>query len=155
MSVFSLDKGTKPEVGKILERLLAQRVRCRIWYGDAETGRAWPEEHDVLGTIGRSTGPKKAALLLPNADSMGGGAILTACIVRIDTTWDHQTLYKHPTFHTKFERARVGTTPPDREHHKTHPWSVVNDDGEYVAAFKNERQATRWIAFMRGERYAK
>lgn len=155
MSVFSLDEGTKPEVGKALEHLLAQQVRCRIWYGDTETGLAWPDEHDVLGTIGRSTGPRKAALLIHNANSMGGGAILTACIVRIDTTWDRQTLYKHPTFHTKFERARVGTTPPDREHHKTHPWSVVNDDGEYVAAFKNERQATRWIAFMRGERYAK
>lgn len=154
MSVFSLDEGTKPEVARALERLLATKLRCRIWYGDTETGLAWPEERDVLGTIGRSAGPKKVALLLHNGKSIGGGAILTARIVRIDTTWDHQTLHKHPTFHTNLELARVGTTPVDRDHHKTHPWSVVND-GEYVAAFKNERQAARWIAFMRGERYAK
>ena len=151
MSVFSLDEGTLPEVGKILERLLRQQVRCRIWYGDTETGLAWPDEHDVLGTIGRSTGPKKAALLIHNSNSLGGGAILTACIVRIDTTRDRQTLYKHPTFHTKFENAVVSKMHSNCDT----PYEVHDDSGECVATFRSESSARRWIAFMRGERYAK
>lgn len=151
MSVFSLDEGTLPEVGKALEHLLAQRTRCRIWYGDTETGLAWADEHDVLGTIGRSTGPKKAALLIHNTNSLGGGAILTACIVRIDTTWDRQTLYKHPLFHTKFERATISGPHSGRGV----PYDVIDVNGERAAAFRSESSARRWIAFMRGERYAK
>lgn len=151
MSVFSLDEGTLPKVGKALEYLLAQQVRCRIWYGDTETGLAWPEEYDVLGTIGRSTGPKKAALLIPNGDSTGGGAVLTACIVRIDVVWNRQTLYRHPLFHTKFENAVVSKMYSDCDA----PYEAHDDDGECVAAFRSESSARRWIAFMRGERYTK
>lgn len=151
MSVFSLDEGTLPEVGKILEHLLAQRVRCRIWYGNTETGLAWPDEYDVTGYIGRSTGTRRVPLMIHDTTSIGGGALMTAKILRIDVIWSRQTLYKHPLFHTKFERATISEAHSDCGV----PYDVIDDDGECVAAFRSESSARRWIAFMRGERYAK
>lgn len=151
MPVFSLDEGTLPEVGKALEHLLAQQVRCRIWYGDTETGLAWPDEYDVTGYIGRSTGTRRVPLMIHDTTSIGGGAILTAKILRIDVIWARQTLYKHPLFHTKFENAVVSKMYSDCGV----PYDVFDDDGEHVAAFRSESSARRWIAFMRGERYAK
>lgn len=147
-----------PGVRVALERAYAKRDsdggRVRIWYGDTETGRAWQEEHDVLGYVGRSTGEHKIPLLVYSRRSRGGGAILTENIVRIDST-DGGTIYKHPTFSSGFDHGRVGSTPPDRDGGRSRPFSVVNDDGEYVAAFESEAQALRWLAFMRGDRYSK
>lgn len=154
MSVFSLDPGTKPEVTQVLERLMRQRIRCRIWYGDVDTGKAWAEENNVLGTIGRSTGRRKVALLLHNANSMGGDAIRTAWIVRIDTTWDRCTIYQHPTFSSGFETGRV--VPPSTAGSAADLlYGVQDNDGELIACFSSEKRAANWLAFMRGERYAK
>lgn len=142
-----------------LERAYARRDsdegRIRIWYGDTDTGRAWQEEYDVLGYVGRSMGTQKVPLLIFSRRSIGGGAILTEKIVRIDWVKGAHALYKHPTFSSGFERARIGTTPPGRDWGSSRPFSVVNDDGEYVASFERETQARRWLEFMRGDRYSK
>lgn len=141
-----------------LERAYAQRNtdagRVRIWYGDTDTGRAWQEEYDVLGYVGRSGGTQKVPLLIFNSRSCGG-AILTEKIVRIDWVKGAHALYKHPTFSSGFEHARIGATPPGRDWGRSRPFSVINDDGEYVAAFERETQARRWLEFMRGDRYSK
>ena len=150
MSVFTLDEGTKLEVAAALEKLLARRDRCRIWYGDTKTGQAWQEENDVLGYIGRSTGQHKVALLVANSRSTGGGAILTACIVRIDSTAG-QILYSHPTFSSGFDQGRVSDSSP----YPDRPWTVMDSWGKSCANFKTEKQARNWLAFMKGERYAK
>lgn len=148
-------KYAAPGVQKTLERAYSLRDteagRVRIWYGDTETGRAWQEEHDVLGYVGRSTGVQKVPLLVFSRRSTGGGAILTEKVVRVDWT-DGGTIYKHPTFSSGFEHGRVGTTPSGRDGGRSRPFSVVNDDGEYVAAFDREESARRWLAFMRGDR---
>lgn len=137
-----------------LERAYTDGGRVRIWYGDTETGRAWPEECDVLGYVGRSSGVQKVPLLIFDRRS-SGGAILTEKIVRIDWVEGADSLYKHPTFSSGFEHARIGATPPGRDWGRSRPFSVVNDDGEYVAAFERETQARRWLEFMRGDRYSK
>lgn len=146
------------DVRVALERAYARRDRddgrVRIWYGDPETGRAWQEEYDVLGYVGRSTGTQKVPLLIFSRRSIGGGAILTEEIVRIDWTDGSGPIYKHPAFSSGFEHGRVGSTPSGRGW-ATRPFSVVNDDGEYVAGFESEAQALRWLAFMRGDRYSK
>ena len=146
-----------PGVRSALELAYANRDtdRVRIWYGDTGTGRAWQEEHDVLGYVGRSGGIHKVPLLIYSRRSRGGGAILTSCVVRIDWVSDRRPLYKHPLFSSGFERARIGSTPPDRDRHTSLPFSVVNNCGEYVAAFESEAQALRWLEFMRGDRYSK
>lgn len=43
----------------------------RIWLGDTQTGRAWAEENDVIGTIGRSTGTMEVPLLVEAGELAG------------------------------------------------------------------------------------
>ena len=92
---------TSPEMVGILERLRSNQTRCRFHWGDAKTGEDWGDEYDVKGRIGRSTGTKKIPILLYNARSYGGGAILDHCIVKITETAGGRLVYQHPNYHTK------------------------------------------------------
>lgn len=125
----------------IIAALSKTSERVRVFYGDVKTGRAWTEEHDVCGTIGRSMGPCKVPLLVARGDS-GGGAILDNCIVAIRTG---------RAFAYRVDGFDVGT------------WSVVPADiagyvetvthnGSVHARFKKAGQGARYCAFMRGER---
>lgn len=147
--MFTFNEKTSEAVQKAIIGAFNRRERVRVWYGDTETGLAWLEEYDVKGTIGRSTGEKKIPLLVNNARSMGGGALLDHCIVRIDSIADHRTLYKHPTFSAGDLVEVVPATPGYIE-------AVANNGGtNTIAQFKKPGQAARWIAFMKGERYSK
>lgn len=130
---------TNEKVIKALESARASRARIRVWYGDTDTGKAWAEEYDVLGYVGRSTGGVKIPLLVHNRNSFGGGGILDHCIVRIDTT-DGQTLYKHPTFNAG-ELSIDGTD--------------VYIDGQIQARFDTPAKAAKYVAFLTGKRYSK
>lgn len=114
--------------------------RLRLWYGDTKTGKAWHEEHDTIGYIGRSCGPVKIPLLIKNSQSTGGGGILDHCIVAITTAQGRSAIYRHP----KFNQGK---------------WSVVGAqvlcDGELYANCKNEKQAQRLSGFMSGRRNSK
>lgn len=91
---------TPMEVIRILEYYRQDRTeRLHLCYGDTETGRDWNEIYDVDGYIGRSTGRIKIPLLVHNSRSMGGGAILDHCIVKIQTARGKITLYEHPTYY--------------------------------------------------------
>ena len=74
---------TPREVIDILERARQARFRIRLDYGDPETGESWGEVFDIEGYVGRSTGPIKIPLLVHNARSMGGGAIMDDKIIGI------------------------------------------------------------------------
>jgi hypothetical protein len=93
------NKNTPPEVIEALERLRLSKDRCRVWYGEAKTGKVWDEEYDVCGTVGRSTGSCKIPLLIANARSMGGPGLLDHCIVRIDNIYTRRTVYQAPGMH--------------------------------------------------------
>jgi hypothetical protein len=74
--------------GKVIKELCQAyrgKYRIRLWYGDEL--KSWNEEHDTIGTIGRSTGKIKIPLLIKSSRSYGGGAILDNCIVRIDVNY--------------------------------------------------------------------
>ena len=73
--------GSLPAVA--LAALAGTDRRVRLFLGDPETGRDWGEENDVTGYVGRSTGPSKVPLLLATRRSMGGGAILVDCVLRM------------------------------------------------------------------------
>jgi hypothetical protein len=85
--------------------------RFRFIYGDAQTGEAWISEEDAKaygiraagdeGYIGRTTGTQKIPIAVYNERSMGGGAISTDCIVRIETCKGKRVQYTHPNFHYK------------------------------------------------------
>ena len=143
---------TPQTVINALERARRERFRVRLWYGNRNTGRAWAEEHDVTGYIGRSTGRVKIPLIVHNSRSMGGPGLLDDCIVRIDRIDTGETLYQHPEFTSRFEQRRVieerGTQPTRL------PFRVQNDDRETAALFPSFDKAARWLDFMNGERYA-
>lgn len=82
-----------------LETLRASRIRCRFHWGDATTGKDWCDRYGITGTIGRSTGEMKVPLLIYNKRSIGGGAILTHCIVKITAAKGGRVIYQHPNYH--------------------------------------------------------
>lgn len=139
------DPDTPLQVQRILEQYRHSDASLRLFYGDAQTGRDWMEEHDVRGFIGRSSGPIHTPLLLARKTSSGGPAILTACIVRILDTRSHRELYRHPQYQAPNLRIERNLAPQGR------PYVVYRDD-EVHAAFATEAKALAWVEFMRGLR---
>ena len=137
---LSFDSRTPDRVCEILESYnrTGREQRLRLYYGDTETGRCWMEEHDTIGYIGRSTGSVKIPLLIHNSRSMGGGAILDHCIVKI--TANGHTLYEHPNFNMPEVTVKE---------------NAVLFDGDIYAICDNERKAERLAEFMIGERNIK
>ena len=141
------DPGTPIEVQTILENARVRNQRLRIFLGDRVTGTSWLEEHDVVGYIGRSMGPMRVPLLLKkNAD--GGGAILTASIVKIVNTATKQALYAHPKFN--LPEFTLETSLEFRDL----PF-IIKVGGEVHARFKTSAKRDKWVKFMRGEAFTK
>jgi hypothetical protein len=137
---------TPIRVRAILDTAMNTGQRLRLFYGDTVTGMSWLEEFDVCGTIGRSMGEIKIPLLIANARAHGGPGILDRCIVAIADAPGH-FVYKHPGFNTGEWTAG-----------KAHDAGYVEAaycNGELHAQFKKQGQASRYIAFMKGERFSK
>jgi hypothetical protein len=153
----SYDGRTDFEVIKALESARVNKLRVRIFLGDVATGKAWNEENDVAGTIGRSTGLYKVPLLIANSRSLGGGAILDHCIVRIQTAAaPFRVLYSHPKFHTsRFEIKPLSSFAQAKYLAETRGERVyrfeVLADGECYANCPTEAHAKRLVAFMTGQ----
>jgi len=89
---------TNDEVINTIETAKQNRTRLVLDYGDVITGKSWNEVYDVTGYIGRSTGTVKIPILLYNSRSIGGGAILDQCIIKISESKGKKVLYQHPTY---------------------------------------------------------
>ena len=90
---ISFHPETPDKVCRILANYCGDRnQRVRIFLGDNETGKDWLEVWKTIGYIGRSTGIHKIPLMILRKDSLGGGAILDDCIVKI--TVDKQIVYR-------------------------------------------------------------
>ena len=128
-----------------LETSRERRQTIRVFYGDAKTGKAWPEENDVYGRVGRSTGAIKVPLLVhPRAD--GAPAMLDHCIVAIvtnDSKGKAYRVYRHPTFDN-------GTWAVGQD--AEGGWIVKHNGKTHAAGFSSEAKAERYRAFMTGER---
>ena len=101
MSAQNTYKAETPvEVQNILNQYThrADKRRLRLYYGDAESGLDWLEENNCIGHIGRSMGPVHIPLLIKNTRSMGGGAILDHCVVKIQDVDTKRVLYQHPNY---------------------------------------------------------
>ena len=134
---------TPPAVRKALDRALEHRDRIRVFYGNTKTGAAWPEEYDVTGRVGRSTGTVKVPLLLSRRSSYGGPSMLDHCIVGIKGPrgW----IYRHENFSVGEFKIHWDALPEVR----------VSHNGETFATFKTIAQAWRRVAFMLGARLGK
>ena len=89
---------TPSELVSILEIVRALRKRIKFHYGDTKTGRDWNEEYDTAGYIGRSTGNVKIPLLIKTSRSLGGGAILDHCIIKVIDAKTKEVLYQHKNY---------------------------------------------------------
>ncbi len=89
---------TKQEVIDVLEKVRQNKTRIIVDYGDVKTGRSWNEIYNIQGYIGRSTGQIQIPLLVFNSRSLGGGALLDDCIVKIVTSKGKKVLYQHPNY---------------------------------------------------------
>jgi hypothetical protein len=92
-------------VRQILEhfRLYSSGHRLRLYYGDAETGKASGECEK--GYIGRSLGPVKVPILIPCTRSHHGTSIFDDQIVKIERSNENQgprLIWQHPNFHITF-----------------------------------------------------
>ncbi len=79
---------TDKECVRILEHCRKEKIRVVLTcvYGQAD-------ETQEAGRIGRTTGPKAAAILVYNKRAMGGFMISTQCIVKIQRSAGKQVLY--------------------------------------------------------------
>lgn len=137
------DPDTPVAVQRVLEAYRKSGQKIRVFLGDAKTGRDWHDEHDVVGTIGRSMGPLKVPLLISGNDC-GGPALLTACIVRLMDAKTKQELYRHPTY----QAGTFSILPSDFPGYS----HEVQVNEQRVARFRTLAAAQRWVAFMKGER---
>ena len=140
---------TPMQVKNVICHAYDHKLRVRLHLGNVHTGEVWPEEYDVIGRIGRSTGTEKIPLLIKNARSMGGGGILDHCILGIQEVTSKQWLYKANNM--QMPSLTITMNPrtsldPDRLQY------VVEKENKNMAAFKTIKQAENYIAFMQGKR---
>ena len=90
----SYDKRTDDKVIEVLEHCRTNNIRIVLDYGDTKTGKSWNERYGVTGRVSRSCGSSKIPILPYNKRSMGGGAILTHCIIGIKSSKGKVTLYR-------------------------------------------------------------
>jgi hypothetical protein len=70
---------TPDELIEELENARLNNLRVKFVYG--KDGKRWWETYDVSGFIGRSI--EKIPIILPTKRSIGGGTILTDCIIQL------------------------------------------------------------------------
>lgn len=147
--MFTLNEKTPSRVATLLNNLSMSQQRIRLVYGDANTGKDWLEEYDVIGTIGRSTGVKQVPLLIKNSRSTGGGSILDHCILKIVDVKSKRILYQHEKYVSPDFTIQYGTSI---EHGYNY---AVFCNNTVQANFKTEKQAQKYIDFMLCKRMSK
>jgi len=159
----SYHEETADAVIRALEEARGTQQRIRLRYGFTEdhedvisgkrkVGLDWCEEYSVEGTVSRSGGTEKIPLLIHNARSTGGGAMLDNCVVRIIDTKTKRVLYSHPAYHrpafkiipldeflANVESLKSGSEPLNYE---------VLAGGEAHARFRSNVEAERWVRRM-------
>lgn len=146
----SYDIRTPDEVVRVLENARLNRTRLHVSLGHTDglkAGLDWLEEFDVYGYIGRSMGPVKVPLLIVNRRSIGGGAILDHCVVRIRQKTGGRVLYQHPAYHFGNLEIRTKAEPVTLPDGRVLTMDILRD-GEIHAAFGNVAQARRWVLKM-------
>jgi hypothetical protein len=134
--------GTDPKAAKALERCRRACNKIRLILGSLETGVSWMNEHDIVGTVGRSLGPLRVPLLVEeNSDC--GDAISTDRLLALIDWRTGKFLYRHPAY-------RIPNLTIRRQDDPKWPWEVLHDS-QVVARFKNIGKAGAYVAFMCGE----
>lgn len=138
------DVHTPIEVINVLEKARLNRTRLHISLGDAATGRDWLDEYGCFGFVGRSMGQIKVPLILPLSRSIGGGAILDQCIVRIRHSAGGKVLWQHPTYHHGKIEVRQKEQPVALDDGRTLLVDVLRDE-QVQACSESVAKAMRYV----------
>lgn len=144
---------------EVIQRLELARKACervRVFYGDVSTGLSWLDEYDTIGTISRLMGPQKIPILVKTGRSLGGGAILDHCIIRIDVQANnysgHQCVYSN-NFHTGIHT--ITRDIPLKANGKEYKYAAMQrkDDGTdtVIANFETFEKMQRYDDFITGK----
>lgn len=156
---YYYNENTPDSLIRVLDGLARNDVRCRFFLGDQETGRDWAEEYDTMGTIGRSCGETKIPLLISSSRSLGGGALLTHCIVKVVASKGGQVLWQHPSYQKpEFvirQRGEEGFAENIDEEYVASVYRI--EDGKEVmhANFRTFAKAQGYVAFLKGDTNSK
>ena len=148
---FHFKEGTSLEVADVINEALKANRRLRFWFGDTETGKAWVEENDVIGYIGRSSGTVQIPLAVFSRRSFGGDALMTQAIVRIDDIAKKKTLHVHPKFSTGVIEVHKMLRP--REFNGIEYSHELRTDHATHSRHTSFEQADRLRKFLIGELY--
>lgn len=94
---FAFSNETPVNTANKLIELIKTRERITLDYGDIKTKKSWNEEYDISGRVGYSSGLYgiKYLLLVHNSRSLGGGLILTDCILTIKSSKGKKLIFEH------------------------------------------------------------
>lgn len=137
------DPDTPVAVQAYLEAYRKTGAKVRLFLGNPETGKDWLSEWDAVGRVSRSMGPLKVPLLVTPGED-GGGAILTACVLRIIDVASKREVYRHANY-----KEPIFEVTPSKEPGFTVDVSVY---GSVHARFKSDAKAKDWVDFMTGRR---
>jgi hypothetical protein len=124
---------TPEKVVSTLEKAWYRKERIKVYYGNIKTGKRWNEENGIMGYVGFSTGSIKIPLLVPNKNSLGGGALLDNCIIKIRESKGKHVLYQSENF----QQSKFEIVPSDLPEYQFN----LNIDGEIYSRHKTERSA--------------
>lgn len=86
-------EGTPIKLCDKLIELRDSKERVVFDYGDTETKTSWGEVYNISGRIGKTTGIKPMLILIHNARSIGGGTIMTDCVLSIKKSKGKSLIY--------------------------------------------------------------
>lgn len=122
-------------VTEILDRCRKEGTRVTVSYA-GDDGVDWLEEFDTTGTVNVSSGPMQVPIMLPNARSIGGCAILVGRVARIREARGGRELYRREDYRQPPLTVRRGSDAGL-------PVEVWNGDRVH-ARFKTEDAMLAW-----------
>lgn len=138
------DLRTSGVVKAVLEAVCLSGQRIRLFYGDPQSGRAWPRDRHLVGILGHTEGAMLMPALFFSKQATKGNPVLAHEIVRIMDVTSRADLYRHPHYHL----PAMTITPFIQGVFQV----AVRADGVVVRRFKTSEEAQVWIEFVRGDR---
>lgn len=132
---------TPAQARQALETARIARYRVRLYYGDPATGRDAMEIVNTVGYIGRRGHDLPLPVLLAQPGDRHGTRIHSAALVRVAALDHHVDLWQHPRYHL----PRLDCAP------LLDGQARVVIDGTLDVDFNNDREATKYLRFVRGE----